>query len=175
MALQRTVKMPDGIVRRFHEITGVNHVLNNATYIEIDSYQYDKNESESYFHTTLTHDFDDTLTYAAAYDYISGLPEFAEVAVDSDAELVEMNGKITELNATLAQKEERLGELDAILNLLTPEQAVQVAHLYPEWQPNTDYHVDDKVAYNDQLLVCVEDHTSQQEQPQDEARWTAAS
>ena len=59
-------------------------------------------------------------------------------------------------------------KLTAIINALirlrdaaTDETALEALDIYPEWKPDTDYAVDERIAYNGLLYRCVQAHTSQ--------------
>ena len=59
-------------------------------------------------------------------------------------------------------------KLTAIINALirlrdaaTDETALEALDIYPEWKPDTDYAVDERIAYNGLLYRCVQALTSQ--------------
>lgn len=60
---------------------------------------------------------------------------------------------------------------------LTDEDALQAVELYPAWQTNTVYSVNDRIRYNSILYRCVQSHTSQSDWTPDvtPALWTVVS
>lgn len=60
---------------------------------------------------------------------------------------------------------------------LTDEDALEAVELYPAWQTDTAYTVDDRIRYNDVLYRCVQSHTSQSDWTPDitPALWTVVS
>lgn len=186
MALERSVLMNDGIVRRHHVVTNIQHVIDMYTLVEVVSTQYENGGDTIGCHTTLTHAFDDTLTFAKAYEWIEDLPEFSEIEDNSGEEILRLQGALDDLtsqNEELAaqkdelvvQKEELAAQkeeadanlletvlsLHSVLNVLTDDQALNFATMYPEWKADQSYTVDYRVLYDDKLYRCVQAHTSQ--------------
>lgn len=60
---------------------------------------------------------------------------------------------------------------------LTDEDALQAVELYPTWQTNTAYSVNDRIRHNSILYRCVQSHTSQSDWTPDvtPALWTVVS
>ena len=60
---------------------------------------------------------------------------------------------------------------------LTDEDALQAVELYPAWQTDTAYTVDERIRYNSTLYRCVQAHTSQADWTPDAtpALWTVVS
>lgn len=60
---------------------------------------------------------------------------------------------------------------------LTNEDALQAVELYPAWQADTAYTVDERIRYNSTLYCCVQAHTSQADWTPDAtpALWTVVS
>lgn len=60
---------------------------------------------------------------------------------------------------------------------LTDEDALQAVELYPVWQTDTAYTVDERIRYNSTLYRCVQSHTSQSDWTPDAtpALWTVVS
>ena len=60
---------------------------------------------------------------------------------------------------------------------LTDEDALQAVELYPAWQVDTAYTVDERIRYNSTLYRCVQAHTSQADWTPDvtPALWTVVS
>lgn len=60
---------------------------------------------------------------------------------------------------------------------LTDEDALQAVELYPAWQTDTAYTVDERIRYNSTLYRCVQAHTSQSDWTPDAtpALWTVVS
>ena len=52
-------------------------------------------------------------------------------------------------------------DLNAVLGMLTDEQAQEVTALYPEWHIGTLYRANDRVRYNDILYKCLQDNLAQ--------------
>lgn len=55
--------------------------------------------------------------------------------------------------------------IDALLKLrtfITDEQAISVSAIYPEWNKNIDYAINDRVLYNNILYKVIIAHTSQE-------------
>ena len=55
--------------------------------------------------------------------------------------------------------------INSLLNLrtsATDEQATDAPAVYPEWKPEVEYTVDDRVLYNDILYKVLQSHTSQE-------------
>ena len=50
----------------------------------------------------------------------------------------------------------------AMVQALSDEDALQVPKLYQNWEPDTEYVVDERVLYNDVLYKCLIAHTSQE-------------
>ena len=50
----------------------------------------------------------------------------------------------------------------AMVQALSDEEALQVPKLYQNWEPDTEYAVDERVLYNDVLYKCLIAHTSQE-------------
>lgn len=50
-------------------------------------------------------------------------------------------------------------------NLVTDEIALQVPNLYPDWDKEEEYEINDRVLYNNVLYKVIQEHTSQ-------AAWT---
>lgn len=173
MALERSVMMGDGVVRRFHIISSIEHIFNSVTYIEVVSYEYNNemNNSADGCHTTLTLEFDDTLTFEKAYEYVTNLSEFTEYKSDSDEELIDMNARIQNLTEELANTQQQVDNLNAevttttgkltnVLNVLTDDQALEFAIYYSEWVADKNYVINDRVIYDGNLYKCVQSHTS---------------
>ena len=108
MALEKSVLMDDGVVRRYHKIFNIQHILDQATYIEVVSYQFSPDDGSTGVHTTLTHEFDDSLSFAEAYGWINSRPEFEEHTSDSETEIQELNSQLTEARSTIAEKDETI-------------------------------------------------------------------
>ena len=172
MALEKPVLMDDGVVRRYHKIFNIQHILDQATYIELVSYQFSPNDGSTGVHTTLTHEFDDDLSFSEAYDWVDSLPEFAEHISDSETEIQDLNNQLTEARATIAEQETAIEEtniqletttsmLNTVAVILTDEQALTVPSIYPEWSCDISYYVNDRVQYNSELYRCLQNHTSQ--------------
>lgn len=172
MALERSVLMGDGVVRRYHIISSIQHILNSSTIVEVVSYTYQDDPEQTGCHTTMIHDFDDTLTFSSAYDWISTQPEFEEYTSSQDDELVQMNARINELSDELAQSQESISNLNEaifqssekltnVLVVLTDDQAINFAGYFPQWESNKSYNADERVTYNGLLYRCVQAHTSQ--------------
>jgi hypothetical protein len=60
---------------------------------------------------------------------------------------------------------------------LSDEDALQAIELYPQWQTDTAYIVDERIRYNSTLYRCVQAHTSQADWTPDitPALWTVVS
>jgi hypothetical protein len=82
-------------------------------------------------------DLDDSLTFAAAEEWLKSLDAFAEVEDP-------------------AQR-----ALDSVLEILTDEQAESVPDAFPAWMAGTAYAVGARVRYEGDLYKCVQAHTSQ--------------
>lgn len=178
MALERSILMDDGVVRRLHKIYNIQHILDQATYIEVVSYQFADDGSETGAHTTLMHDFDDDLTFAEAYDYISSLPMFEEFSSDSETEIRQLSEQLTEANTTIETMNttiETMGstiddisvKFDTVVSVLTDEQAITVQSVFPEWNEAGTYGTGARVIYGDILYRCLQTHTAQSD-------WTPA-
>jgi hypothetical protein len=179
MALERSVMMGDGVVRRFHKIQSIQHVLDQVTLIDVVSYQYGENDGTIGCHTNFSHDFDDDLTFAEAYEWIAQQDIFQEYVNDSEAELIAMNARLIEANETITQQNETIqeketdilslneeitsvsGNLNTVLNVLTDEQALDVPQCFPLWNIDVSYALGVRVLYNNALYKCVQAHTSQ--------------
>lgn len=172
MALEKSVLMDDGVVRRYHKIFNIQHILDQATYIELVSYQFSPDDGSTGVHTTLTHEFDDDLTFSEAYEWVNSLPEFEEHTSDSETEIQELNTQLTEARATIAEQETAIEEtavqlenttsmLNTVAVILTDEQALTVPSIYPEWRGDIYYNVGDRVQYNAELYKCLQNHNAQ--------------
>lgn len=58
--------------------------------------------------------------------------------------------------------DEAQAALDAVLPILTDEQAEQVPDAFPQWEPGIAYAVGWRVRFNGVLWKCVQAHTSQE-------------
>lgn len=60
---------------------------------------------------------------------------------------------------------------------LSDNDALEAVELYPMWEENTAYTVDERIRYEDILYRCVQTHTSQTgwEPPNVPALWTVVS
>ena len=60
---------------------------------------------------------------------------------------------------------------------LHDEDALEAVELFPAWQTDTAYTVDERIRYNSTLYRCVQSHTSQSDWTPDATRalWTAVS
>jgi len=165
MALERSIMMSDGVIRRHHIITTIQHIHDSTTFIEVVSYPYEQDPIQTGCHTTLQHEFDDTLTFDLAYQWLAEQPEFQEYEMDSDAELIELNQKVDELSSQLETAQTSVTELNSkvtnVLTVLTDDQALGFITYYPVWSADTDYMIDQRVSYDGKLYRCVQAHTSQ--------------
>lgn len=179
MALEKSVLMDDGVVRRYHKIFNIQHILDQATYIEVVSYQFSPDDGSTGVHTTLTHEFDDGLSFAEAYGWINSRPEFEEHTSDSETEIQELNSQLTDARSTIAEKDETIEnqqtqiddistnltevseKLNTAISVITDEQALTIPQVFPTWVDGAYYTVGYRVAYDDILYKCLMDHTSQ--------------
>lgn len=154
MALTRSVLMDDGIIRRYHVIISISHHINDNTYVEVTSWpsqdDFEQNIWEKSLTQTLTHAYDDSLTFGAAYGWLGTHEKFVEY-VDPN--------------------EEALSE---VLPMLTDEQAQTIPNAFPLWMSGKAYVIGDRVRYLGYLYKCVQAHTSQDDWTPDAAvsLWT---
>lgn len=62
-------------------------------------------------------------------------------------------------------KNEAMAFVNSLLHLrtsATDEQAIDAPAVYPEWKPEVDYVVDDRVLYENTLYRVLQNHTSQE-------------
>lgn len=52
------------------------------------------------------------------------------------------------------------GGIEALLGILTDEQAVKAAPYFKSWDPNTYYSAGDRRRYGEELYKCTQDHCS---------------
>lgn len=172
MSLHKSVLMDDGVVRRYHKIFNIQHILDQATYVEVVSYQFDDSGDEVGAHTMLTHDFDDDLTFAEAYEWVDSLPMFQEYSNDTEAEISQLAEQLTEANATIAEKDSTIetmtvayddisSKFDIAVSVLTDDQAITIQTIFPAWNENEYYSEGTRVLYNDILYRCLQPHQSQ--------------
>ena len=45
MALHKSVLMNDGVVCRYHKIFNIQHILDQASYVEVISYQFEDHDN----------------------------------------------------------------------------------------------------------------------------------
>ena len=71
--------------------------------------------------------------------------------------------------------DEAQAALDAVLPILTDEQAEQVPDAFPLWAAGVAYKVGDRIRYTGSLYKCVQAHTSQEgwEPPVATSLWSA--
>ena len=61
-------------------------------------------------------------------------------------------------------KEQAKQFIDAFVklrNLVTDEISLEVPNLYPTWKPDRNYHIADRILYNETLYKVLQDHVSQ--------------
>ena len=61
-------------------------------------------------------------------------------------------------------KEQAKQFIDAFVklrNLVTDEISLEVPNLYPTWKPEMNYHICDRILYNETLYKVLQDHVSQ--------------
>lgn len=60
---------------------------------------------------------------------------------------------------------------------LRDEDALEAVELFPKWEPDTEYHADDRFRHENVLYRCVQAHTSQEgwEPPNVPALWARVS
>lgn len=149
--LNRNV-MIDGSVYACHEVVSVKHTLNRATALTVRSYKSNPNYGTTAYRDRVYEvELDDTMTFASAEAYISGMAEFAEY-VDPELSLLE------ELAPTLSD-----------------EQAASVTVVYPEWTMTGVYETGDRVRYSDGFYKCIQGHTAQADwyPPAASSLWTS--
>lgn len=172
MALLRSVLMDDGVVRRYHKIFNIQHILDQATYVEVVSYQFEDHEDETGAHTTLTREFDDDLTFAEAYEWIATLPMFEEYSTDAETEIQQLATQLSEANATIAEKDTTINNMttayddisnkfDTAISVLTDDQAVSIQTIFPEWDGSIYYLQGARVLYCGTLYRCLQAHQAQ--------------
>ena len=77
--------------------------------------------------------------------------------------------------------EERARELRALIEKATAslndEDALECITLFPEWQENVTYEIEERLSYSNKLYRCVQSHTSQENWTPDltPALWTMVS
>lgn len=71
--------------------------------------------------------------------------------------------------------DEAQAALDAVLPILTDEQAEQVLDAFPPWAAGVAYKVGDRIRYTGSLYKCIQAHTSQEgwEPPVATSLWSA--
>lgn len=61
---------------------------------------------------------------------------------------------------------------ETFLEMLTDEQALKVAVLYPEWEPGVEYKKDQRIQKDGTLYKIIKDHTSQEDWGLDNSLYT---
>lgn len=137
MAIERTVLMPDGSVRSYHEVERITHICGEKTIIDVLSWTNASKDSDA-IRTFVERDYDSGLDETDAYDEVASDPLFAEYVDPAQS------------------------ALDELIPTLTDEQAELVPTLWHEWAVGIAYAVGDRVSYVDALWRCVQAHTSQE-------------
>lgn len=173
MALHKSVLMDDGVVRRYHKIFNIQHIVDQATYVEVVSYQFEDHSNETGAHTTLTREFKDDLTFAEAYEWINTLPMFEEYSTDAETEILQLSDQLNEANSTIEEKDATIANMttayddisnkfNTAVSVLTDEQAYSVQTIFPEWEASKHYNTGDRAIYGDILYRCLQAHQSQE-------------
>lgn len=139
MAFERTVLI-DGIVYGYHRAESVLSDRNGSS-VYISSWESEE-DAENQAKLPKVVSFLVPNTGEAAQSLIASCEKWAQ-----DNEYPEY---IDEAQAAL----------DAVLPILTDEQAEQVIDAFPEWKSDTDYMVEYRVRYANILYKCVQAHTS---------------
>ena len=135
MAFTRAV-MIDGTLYRKHEAVRITHELDGGTTVRVMS--RDSGDGSARY-TQHAHKLDDTLGFAAAEEWLQGLPAFEPYEDPAQA------------------------ALDEVLPILTDEQAETVPDAFPAWAAGIAYAVGYRVRYGGVLYKCVQAHTSQED------------
>ena len=155
MAFTRDVLISD-IVYGYHKATSIS-MDKDGTVIYVSSWKNEE-ESESQFYTGRT--------------TAIPMPDTAQSAEQSllDAETWALNNGYYPEYIDEAQ-----AALDAVLPILTDEQAEQVPDAFPLWAAGVAYKVGDRIRYTGSLYKCVQAHTSQEgwEPPVATSLWSA--
>jgi hypothetical protein len=115
-----------------------HHTLAQITHVigeitYIDVRSYNSNP-DNFYDWQFAVPYDSTITETDAYERLSALDEMAEYH----------------------------DPLDAVLDILTDEQAENVTEVFPAWLPNVAYIVGDRRKYDDRLYKCIQAHNSQE-------------
>lgn len=134
----RNVMMPGGNILNHHRVRGIQHSLDDSTTIVEVESSDDAGSYEANWHYR-EQKLD--LTFEQAEEWVKGLDFYAQYVNE---------------------------EQERILSILTDEQAIAVADVFPEWVEGRDYEVGYRVLYEGVLYKCLQAHTSQ-------ADWTPDS
>ena len=149
MAFERSVKMPNEQVCSWHEVTGINQLVDVSTWIEVASWENKDvhDEGRVSVHTSIQQPFTDGMTVAEAEAIAKDAPEFAEYTDPTQAFIDEIVGKIGDETAAL---------------------------FFDEWETDHAYKLNDRASYNGLVYRCVQSHTSQADWTPDAvtALWT---
>lgn len=127
----RNVKMPGGNIMNHHRVRGIQHSLDDATTI-VEVESFDDDGANEFNWHGRAQTLD--LTFVQAEEWVKGLDFYAQY-VDEEQE--------------------------RILSILTDEQAITVADVFPEWIEGREYEVGYRVLYEGVLYKCIQGHTSQ--------------
>lgn len=86
------------------------------------------------------------------------LDENNKLRIDSDSERA-----INTLEVNPEEAADFRAKVDTLLINLTDEQALENAILFPQWNANVDYKMNQRIRYNGVLYIVLQDHTSQKD------------
>lgn len=141
-------------VYEYHRVASISHQLDGQTVIVVESWESEEavsNPAKSPFSAGFPTEQDIGMTFAEAEQRVFALPDFDEYTEPAQA------------------------ALDAVLPILTDEQAEQVPDAFPLWSAaGKAYKVGDRVRYDGVLYKCVQAHTSQEgwEPPNAASLWS---
>lgn len=150
MALSRPVRMSDGTVLSWHEVTSIGHIVGTLTEVEVTSWPDQAKGDEGMAHVTrLSMPYEDGMTEAQAYELVGSDERFAEYVDPAQS------------------------ALDELLPTLTDEQAELVPQAFSEWAVDVAYAEGDRVRYDGKLYRCVQAHEAIEgyEPPNTPALW----
>lgn len=134
MAFERSVMMPDGIVRTWHEVTGITQLVGQSTWIEVASWETRdaREKGDPTARTSVLHGFEDGMTVAEAEGIAKDSVDFREYQSPTEALIDELIGR-----------------------------AGEPCDLFDPWEAGHDYCLNDRVSHGGAVYRCIQSHKSQ--------------
>lgn len=134
----RKVKIEDRVYS-YHFVTEIRHLKDVDTSIFVTSSNKDYiGDGALVYGRILTHEFDDTLTFEQAEEYVKANKDY-EVYVDPADAII-----------------------DAVKDEISDDQASTIIDYYPVWDLEASYKAGNRVRYLDGFYRCLQDHTAQE-------------